>query len=233
MTRYKLGRLPARRPIGLADLGRYLHDPLPAGPNQVAAPKVTDWQMLGNDTYGDCTIAGVVHLRMANASAHGQAETFPDDKQVVATYLTLGHGHDNGLVEADVLRTWKTVGLFGDKIPGYAPGDHRNEDELRSIVAAFGGCYLGVAIPSPAQQQFGAGEPWDLTGTSADRDIEGGHAVPVVGYDAQYAYVVTWGKTQPVTWRWMASYLEEAWCVLTSEDARVDLAALQADLKLL
>lgn len=232
MTRVagKLGRRPARRPVGLADLAVYLRDPLPAGPAAVPAPQLEAWGMLGNDTYGDCTLAGAVHLRMANAAQHKQVETWPDTAHVVKTYLTLSGGQDTGLVEADVLKAWHAEGLFGDRIVGWAPVDHRNPDELRSVAAAFGGVYLGVAMPAPAQDQFGAGKPWDLTGTSADRSIEGGHAVPLVGYDADHVYVVTWAALQPVTWRWLGAYLEEAYAVLTSEDDRVDHAALSADL---
>lgn len=226
----RYGRLSAVRPVGLRDLFHYLRDPLPAGPDHVPAPTF-DWGMLGNDRFGDCTLAAVVHLREACAAADNlPAAAWPSDEQVVSTYLTMTHGQDSGLVEANVLGTWQRTGLFGDRIVGYAPQDHRNPDELRSVIAAFNGSYLGVAVPSPAQQQFAAGEPWDLTGTSADRQIEGGHAVPAVGYDSDYLYVVTWAKVQPVTWRWVAAYCEEAWAVLTSEDSRVDLATVQADL---
>lgn len=70
----RLGRLAAVRPVGLGDLLHYLHDPLPEGPAQIAPPQVSDWGMLGNDAYGDCTMAGVVHLRMANAAEHAEQE---------------------------------------------------------------------------------------------------------------------------------------------------------------
>lgn len=229
MSGLRYGRLAAMRPVGLRDIFHYLNNPLPSGPTSVVAPTF-DWGMLGNDKYGDCTLAAVVHLREACSVKDHVPETWPSADQVVHTYLTMTHGADTGLVEANVLSTWRTTGLFGDRIVGYAPQDHRNDDELRSVVAAFGASYLGVAVPAPAQQQFAAGEPWDLTGTSADQQIEGGHAVPAVGYDADYVYVVTWAKVQPVTWRWLDVYCQEAWAVLTSESAHVDLQSLQADL---
>ena len=229
----RLGRLAARRPVGLADLAAYLNDPLPAAPPSVKAP-TCNWGMLGNDQYGDCTLAGAVHLRMANSLEYKESnETWPTTDQVVSTYLTLTHGQDAGLVEADVLHTWHTAGLFGNRIDGYAPLDHRDEDELRSCVATFGGAYLGIAVPATAQTQFGDGQPWDLTGYPADRQIVGGHCVPACGYDSDYLYVVTWGKVQKVTWRWLAVYLEEGWAVGTSElfaAAGVDVVALRADL---
>jgi hypothetical protein len=186
--------------------------------------------MLGNDQYGDCTIAGAAHLRMANAVELSEELPAISDALAVNTYFDLSDGQDSGLVEADVLQTWKVRGLFFSQAAGYAPVDHRNFDELRSVVSAFGGAYLGIAVPAPAQQQFAAGEPWDLTGTPADRQIEGGHCVPAVGYDDEYLYVVTWAKLQKVTWAWLSAYLEEAWAVVTPEDARVDREALAADL---
>jgi hypothetical protein len=211
----------------MRDFVTYLNDPLPAGPASVAPPDLYTWGMLGNDRYGDCTIAGAAHLIMANAAQNAEARPMFSDQLVINTYLTLTHGQDSGLVEVNVLSTWNTVGLFGEKNFGYGPLDHRNFDELRSVVASFGGAYLGIVVPSAMQQQFAEGQPLDLTGTAADTDIEGGHCVPVVGYDADYAYVVTWGKVVPATWRWLTTYLEEAWAVLTAEDARVKLAELQ------
>lgn len=231
---YKYGRLAAQKPVGLRHIVDYLTNPLPKAPASYPAPSApaAGWGMLGNDQYGDCTMAAVVHLREANnAEAKGNETTWPTANDVVAEYFKLSGGQDTGLVEANVLQTWYKAGLFGDTISGYAPVNTKNLDELRSVVALFGASYLGVAVPAPAQQQFGAGQPWDLTGTPEDNDIEGGHAVPIIGYDADYAYVVTWGAIQKATWRWVARYLDEAWAVLTSEDARVNLAALQADLR--
>lgn len=230
---YRLGRRGAVRPVGLADLPAYSGEGLPPAPPTCAAPKGVAWGLLGNDTFGDCTIAGVVHLRMAVAAEHLETETFPTSAEVVTEYFKLSHGQDSGLVEANVLHTWHTAGLFGDRIAGYAPLDHRNPDELCSAVHTFGGAYLGVALPAPAQTQFADGQPWDLTGTPADRNIVGGHCIVACGYDPHYLYVVTWGKVQPVTWAWVGAYLEEAWGVITeelAEAAGVDLDALQADL---
>jgi hypothetical protein len=187
--------------------------------------------MLGNDTFGDCTLAAVVHQRMANALEHDEPDTYPTSDQVVGQYLQMTGGEDTGLVEADVLHTWHTGGLWDNRIAGYAPINHHDLTELRSVVALFGACYLGVAIPEPAQEQFAAHQAWDLTGTPADREIEGGHAVPMVGYNVRQAYVVTWGRLQTVSWRWLAMYLEEGWAVLTSEDAAVNMEMLQADLQ--
>ena len=228
----KLGRLAARRPVGLADLKVYLHNPLPDPPESVAAPQLADWGMLGNSTYGDCTICGAAHLEMATALDDHQPVPMFTDTEVESVYFDLTGGQDTGLVEADVLQAWHTTGLFGSaqdprRIAGYAPVDHRNQTELKSVVATFGGAYLGVAVPESAQEQFQAGQPWTVVPGSP---VVGGHCVPAVGYDSTYLYVVTWAKCWAVTWTWVDRYLEEAYAVITPADAVVNLAALQADL---
>jgi len=228
----KYGRLAARRPVGLADLAYYMGHVFDPPPPSMEAPDVPDWRMCANDEVGDCTLAAVVHQRMACAADLDiPTEAWPSDAKILSTYFAMTGGKDSGLVEADVLHTWHTTGLFGDRIAGYAPGDHRDEEELQAICATFNAVYCGIVVPAPAEQQFQAGEPWDLTGTSADRQVLGGHAVPLVGYNADGPVFVTWGKTQQATWRWWAVNGEEAWAVVTSEDSRkLDLATLQADL---
>ncbi len=155
---------------------------------------------------------------------------------MVDQYLALTGGVDSGLVEADVLRQWATVGLFGKKIAGYAPVRLGTAVELRQVVAFYGAVYAGVRMPSIAMQQFQDGQPWALTGTSADYDLAGGHAVPVVAYGPTELFVVTWGQIQPVTWDWWQTYAEEAWAVLSSEIVAaggyvgLDVAQLQADI---
>ena len=91
-------------------------------------------------------------------------------------------------------------------------------------------------IPQPANQQFQDGKPWALTGTPADHRIEGGHAVPIVGYTTAGPVVVTWGRLQQVEWGWWMAYAEEAYAVITDEVKAagklrgVDFAALESDL---
>lgn len=227
----KLGRLAAVRPIGLADFTHYLTSPLPAAPAKVDPPTV-EWGMLCNDTLGDCVVAGVVHTRMATAAVHHETGiNWPSDDAVKATYFQLTGGEDHGLVESATLTFWHQHGLFGDVLPGYAPFNHRNRTELRGVTAAFGAVLLGVQLPITAQDQFAANQPWDLTHTFQDREIEGGHCIVMVGYDANHAYMVTWGKVQLATWDWVGRFTDESYAVLTSEDDRVDHAALTQDLR--
>ena len=213
----KLGKLAPERPAGLHMLAYYQKTPLPAAPASVAVPKVSSWGMLGNDKYGDCTFAGIVHARMANAAFLGIKETFPNDTEVEQAYLHYTNGQDAGAVEATLLTYWKTNPLFGKKLTAFAPTDHADQDELRSVIASYGLSYIGVELPSVAEQQFAQSKPWELTHTPADNQIAGGHCVILVGYNKDYAQCITWGKVQQVSWEWLASYMTESWALITPE----------------
>ena len=213
----RLGKLAPKRPDGLHMLSFYQTCPLPAAPLSVDVPNVNNWGMLGNDKYGDCTFAGIVHAKMAHAAVLGTSETFPTDQDVINAYLAYTKGQDTGAVEADLLNYWNTNELFGNKLAAYAPTDHADFDELKSVIASYGLAYIGVQLPVTFQQQFESGQPWSLTGTPADNQIEGGHCIILVGYNQDYAQCITWGKVQEISWEWLRSYLEESWAIVTHE----------------
>jgi len=212
----KLGKLAPARPQGLHMLAFYQPSPLPKAPDRVDPPQA-EWGMLGNDRYGDCTFAGIAHARMAGATTLSLSETLPTEQEVIDAYLAYTNGQDTGAVEADLLKYWQNNKIFGSILAAFAPTDHADFDELRSVIAAYGLVYIGVQLPNTYQNQFINNEPWDLTGTPADNQIEGGHCIILVGYDVDYAYAVTWGKIQKITWRWLQSYMEESWALITPE----------------
>ena len=45
----------------------------------------------------------------------------------------------------------------------------------------------------------------------------GGHAVPVVAYDARGVTVVTWGSLQVMTWSFWEAYCEESYAILSAD----------------
>jgi len=65
----------------------------------------------------------------------------------------------------------------------------------------------------------------------------GGHAVPVVAYDARTLTVITWGQRLSMTWGFFETYCDEAYAILDGDwlknnecPAGFDLATLEADL---
>jgi hypothetical protein len=214
----KLGRTAAKFPVMLSALHTFVTLPKAqatwAGPNDAAF----DYGMLGNDRYGCCTFAGFVHLVQAICLLLGVTPPNPGDAAVVQAYLLFTHGQDTGANEADVLQALYATGILGIDLVGYAPG-RGGLDELWSITEQFGAAYLGHMMPQPAQGQFQANEPWDLTGTSADNAIEGGHCTVGLAFDqnAEMAEVITWGKRQKVTFRWLDRYLDEKWAPIPKQ----------------
>jgi hypothetical protein len=233
MSDFKLGRLPATRPAALSDLAAYAVGKLPTPPRTVEVPK-TLYPIDANDRLGDCTMAGVAHLIGAwNAETH-EDDLVPAEEAIVAEYLKLTGGEDTGLNEAEVLKTWRTEGLFGEKIAAYAPVNPKDLLQLHQAVAFYGGCYLGIECPASAQEQFANDEPWTYEGS----EVQGGHCVAALGYGPNGGlHCATWGGVAVLEASFLAHYLDEAWCILPHElvEAKKDslginLAQLQQDL---
>lgn len=213
----KLGKLAPERPEGLHMLAFYQTSPLPTPPAKVEVPAVANWEMLGNEKYGDCTFAGIVHAKMATAKVLGINEAVPTEEQVVGSYLNYTHGQDTGCVEATLLQYWQKNELFGGKIAAFAPTDHADLIELKSVIAHYGLAYIGVTLPSVSETQFQNHQPWALTHTPADNNIIGGHCIILVGYDETYFYAITWGSVQKIEYTWLQSYMDESWAIITPE----------------
>jgi hypothetical protein len=237
------GRLPKKPPaerFNIQYLSAYLASPLPPPvyPVDVTAG-ITDWEMLGNgpdptctthpDGVGDCTFAGRQHYRMAKAAAAGETETWESSNDLVAEYLKYDHGKDRGANIADLLLHWYKAGT----ILAFAPVDHASAAEVDSAVAAFHGVYAGVNLTDDADKLFGLQQPW-TTANGEQPDPQDGHCIVKVKADgSQYDGWVTWGAVQESTQQWTAACLDEAWVIITQEDAQaanVNLAALRADI---
>ena len=115
----RYGKAAPQFPEALKPFKAYLTAELPAPPATVDDySKVGNgnWPMDGNDHYGDCTIAAAAHALQCWNAVTAMQDQVPSEKAVVAQYLALTHGADNGLVESKVLKTWRTQGLWNNKI---------------------------------------------------------------------------------------------------------------------
>jgi hypothetical protein len=229
----KLGARPAVFPAGLRDLTYYVAGSLPAPPPSFAVPAITDWDLDGNSEYGDCGVAGLNHLLMAAAFAPGEAETFPTADQVVSYYLTYTGGQDSGVVLSDFLAYVRKTGFYGHTVSAYAPVQVADVSTLTTALWLYDAVYTGISVTQGMMDAFSAGQPWDLA--AAQGQPIGGHCVPLVGFDSQFLYAVTWGQVQPIAYPAWHQVASEAWAVITGEldggDGHgVNLAALQADL---
>jgi hypothetical protein len=237
------GRRPVKPPaerFNIQYVSSYLSTPLPPPvyPVDVSAG-ITDWEMLGNgpdktctthpDGVGDCSFAGRQHYRMAKAAAGHEQETWETSNQLVAEYLAYDHGQDAGANLADVLLSWYQAG----KVLAFAPVDHTDPAAVDAAMAAFHGAYAGVNLTDDADSLFEQHEPWTVSGGQRP-DPNDGHCIVKVAADGhQLDTWVTWGALQQSTRDWTAACLDEAWVIITQEDANaanLDLASLRRDI---
>jgi hypothetical protein len=85
---------------------------------------------------------------------------------------------------------------------------------MKLAMYLFGSVYTGVALPLSAQGQ----EIWSVVhGPTSEAGSWGGHAVPLMGYDAHTATCITWGAPLKMTWSWQKKYMDEAYAVLSMD----------------
>lgn len=223
--------------------------PIPPTFGHQQAFPAAGWGVLGNDEWGDCALAGPAHETMLFAKLGGRSAPFTT-AGVLADYSAVtgfdshagppganptdqgsdvrqvaGYRRRTGVVDAHGHR--HRIGAY----IGLSPGNAAHVDAAAYLFEAVG---LGIQFPGSAMDQFNAGRPWDVVAGAA---IEGGHYIPYVGRDAQFLYVVTWGRLQAMTPAFFAAYCDEAFAYLSTEMLRggktpegFNLAQLRADL---
>jgi len=240
----RLGKLPVRIDVRTLSLGRYVdRDRLPDPPPSFdEATGVASWPMYANDRIGDCTIAASGHMIEAWTAAGRGGAVVISEQEVLDAFdhvkLRDPATGEEGAIELDVLRYWRKTGIGGHRIGAYTRVSVHNQVLLKTAAWLFGGLYIGVQLPETVQTQ----DVWDWTGSltgPARPGSWGGHAVNVVGYDADVLTVVTWGRLQRVTWSFWERYVDETYCIISEDFLQsgkapngFDLAALEADLAL-
>ena len=220
----KLGRQPDDR--------RQARVELKALPGvSLTPPASADWTtgvpasalgMLGNDAVGDCVCAGAFHAQqLIEGDAQGVQTSFSTNDALamytaISGYNPRNPNTDVGATLISGLQYWQKTGLDGYKLAAYAQIDASNVALVQSCIAYFGVVYAGLNVPSSAMDQFDAGQPWSVVSRSR---IEGGHCVPLVGYDtaAGTFTCVTWGAYQKLTTDFYTRYFDETWSVVDDD----------------
>ena len=232
-----LGKLPAKQ-LPMGTISAYVEGELPKPPNSFdyAHKVTTGFPMAANDKYGDCTIAGVIHMLQLAYAEVGEEFKYPGDDAVVETYLRLTNGADSGLVMVDVLKEWTTKGLFGVKLAAWAPINKDDWEEMRAAAYCFGGLYVGIEVPANAPIQFEHNQDWHLTEDSGE--VVGGHCVTISGLSRFGADVETWGDETGMTKGWWGVYGSEVFGIIPEVFVdknhgpieNINIKALQQDL---
>lgn len=208
-------------------LSRFRTSGLPTPPESGdVAMGLASWGMLGNAQFGDCGPAATEHGRMAKAlvSVTGGVPTYetgfsvPGAAYTEGLYFSYGRAQgepgtrpDAGVTNATWLRFLYDNGL----VDWYGELDTRDPDEIHAVMLACKGVLVAVQLPSDAETQFAAHEPWTLDSAG----IEGGHDVLLVAYTPRGETFVTWGALQDATVDWTAACVTDAWAFGTREDA--------------
>lgn len=242
--KYRLGKLPARPPLGLhfADVFNALPTP-PAtfGHQSLMADGV--WGMLGNNQVGNCTICDGEHQHMVwTLEGENPCPAFTTNNSISDYSAISGYNGtaatDTGCDLQDVAAYRKNVGLIDamgvrHKIDAYASLRVGDLSQIAQAAYIFGAVSIGVLLPSSAEAQFIAGQPWSVVPT--DKPV-GGHCITLVGRDFNGSYLfISWGKVQAATPSWVATYMDEGIVCFDREllnakglsPESYDLAALQ------
>ena len=252
-TPYKLGKLPKADDARNLMLAAYLTPAAPTPPPDVDyAAAVTSWGMLGNDTVGDCALAGQAHADMlwtANADHRQLAVT---TAMVLRAYSEVtgydprddgpgGNPTDRGTVLLDALKFWRKRGIDRQTIKAFVEVDTKSVENAKLAIDLFGCLYVGVALPDSVLPSSPTDLPaWTVTpdGKPENEPNEhNGHCVVYAAYDADGPTVVTWGATVKASWAFHTSYCDELYAMLSPVWLRhdppgIDVATLTSDLEL-
>jgi hypothetical protein len=179
--------------------------------------RVSRWDMLGNDQWGDCVSVTWANSRHLTTTALTDRPFYPPLSQVLEFYKTQNPGfpnQDDGMEMQTALETLtKEGGPDGVKAVAFAKVDVDNPDEVKAAVALFGGVWYGVTVTDANMRQFDNHLPWDHVPGS--RSL-GGHAILGPGYTPNLR-LVTWAKETEFTNRFVQYQLDEAWVVIWPE----------------
>ena len=248
LSRYKFGKHPPKRSMKTLSLGNYM------SANKVAFPPVHAWErpivygaMLNNDI-GDCAIAAPGHIIQnwkAVADAYRPA-TVTDDQIVSAYSAVTGYDPlrpetDNGSNMLDVLNYWKSTGIAGFKIDGYATIDPQNIDQVKAAIYIFGAVYTGIAVPQSVVNDLSTGlENHHWRYNPSDKTSGSGHAIAHFGYGRAGNTCVSWGELYTFDWDFWLHWVDEAYVVVSNlwlkgsgiTPSGLDYQALLADLSM-
>ena len=222
----KLGKLPATYDHRDLLMAKYLDmSKLPKIPDKFGHEDlVPSWGMLGNDNAGSCVWSGAAHETILWTAEGDPATAVFDDTSVLSDYsATTGYSasdpnSDQGTDMHNAMKYRRNTGVLDangkrHKIAAYVWLEPGNIQHLLAATYLFGAVGVGIQFPNSAMDQFNAGVPWSVVGGSS---IEGGHYIPCIA-NRNNLVVVTWGRTQEMTFGFYQKFSDEAVAMLSIE----------------
>ena len=178
--------------------------------------------MDGNDTLGDCVMAGSAHI-ITSWRALVNKKKIPAKCTVIRQYKKLTGGADTGLNELDTLNYWRQHSFFDEEIKAHVEIDPKNQTHIMQGIDLFGGLFIGMGVQENTISDFNNGITW----TPGPMIPNEGHCVILIDYNKDFITVLTWGGKILATWDWVYACVDEIHCILPPE---FDSPELEADL---
>ena len=165
----------------------------------------------GNDTLGDCVVAGGYHIVGVETGNAGNQFT-ATSAQIIKDYSAIGGyvpgnpNTDQGCDEKTALGYWTSHGFAdGTKLLGWLAVDPTNKTEMMQALYLFENLYFGIELPDAWITPFPSanGFTWDVAGSP---DPENGHCIIGAGYNSNGVTVDTWGMLGTLTWAAIQKY---------------------------
>lgn len=223
----KFGRRPPKNAPALR-LANVLTGVMPTHPDAADyLARLSGWEMLGNDRYGDCVAVTGANVRRLVTATLGDHEAYPSLDQVYEFYKTQNPDFPSQDEGMDIQTALETLVKHGDayfdgtKALAFAKVDHTNPDEVKAAISIFGFVWTGLNVLNANMTEFNEGRPWDYKPNSG---VDGGHSVVTGGYGAAGAGAlggderfITWAEETSFTDSFWSHQVEEAWIVIYPE----------------
>lgn len=218
-------------------LSDYLPKALPPSPDTIRwDTPVRVWGTQGNDRYGNCVICTAAHTQQTWLANDARLPDPIADDAVIDLSEEMGALNGYSILERN--KWWRKNSMFGTNLWAFLTFNTHDADYHRYAIANLGCSDIGLALPAAWKNQ----ETWSTGSGRGYRPGSWGlHSVPLIGYDADYFYCVTWGRIQAITHAALVDYSDEAWALLhpawLGDDNRtptgLDLTSLHAALRAL
>jgi hypothetical protein len=190
-------------------------------------------KMYANNIHGDCVLVGRANLTTRFKINESKTLLNITDKEVLDEYFRESGGRDEGLILLDSIKSWRTDGWTAGgkhwKILGFAQASPRVPDQIKQVIYAQVGCKIGLRLPLSAQYEINAGKPWAQTsGAGSQKGSWGGHCVVLCGYTKFGPIALTWGMRQLMSWKFLATYCDEAYAIIDAVNSAQSRKVLSA-----
>jgi len=230
MAERRYGRRPPKQAPALhfGTIRRAVQLPYPDSCDSTA--DLDDWQMLWNDSWGDCVVVTWASIRRIVTALYATEHYTTDEASILALYRTQNPGFDpnsrshgpgsddDAGMDIQTLLEYlvKHGGPDGVKALAFAKVNHADEDEVKAALAIFKTLWLGVTVTGDDEDEFPS-QPWTRTG-----QVLGGHSITGTGYNPDVYLMQTWADEGQLSKDYVLNGsqragVEEAWVVIWPE----------------